>query len=119
MICYESRPGRHYIGGQFVMNDGRDGNYRMIPDRWLHGAKIEEDGKILKLFYSSCTIEISGFRLKKIYEDTVEGRLGKITIANPSDDMEAAKAAKEPFVTNIVHIPMNPEAASDLERGNQ
>ena len=53
MICYESRQGRHYIGGQFVKNDGRYGNYRMISDRWLHGANIEEDDKILKLFYSS------------------------------------------------------------------
>ena len=114
MNCYETRPGKHYIGGQFVTNDG---SFRMIPDRWIHGAKMEEDGKILRLFYSSCTIEISGLRLKKIYDDTVEGRLGKVIIADPPDDMNAAETTNDPYVTNIIHIAMRPESANDLSKG--
>ena len=112
MNCYESRPGRHYIGGDFA---GNDGSYRLIPDRWLHEAKIESDGNTLRLFYSKCTIEIFGFRLKKIYDDTLMGRLGKVTIADPSDDIEASEATEEPFVTNIIHLAILPEAANDLE----
>jgi len=114
MKCYDSRPGKHYIGGEFAVNDG---SYRLIPDRWLHEAKIESDGNTLRLFYSNCTVVISGFRLKTIYDDTVMGRLGKVTIADPSDDIEVAEATEEPFVTNITHIAILSEAANDL-RGN-
>ena len=115
MRCYETRPGRHYLGGQFVLNDGSS---HMIPDRWIHEAKIDEDGKRLRLLYSSCTIEVSGFRLKKIYVDAVEGRLGKVTIADPPDNIEAAETTEDPFVTNIIYLAMRPESASNLERGN-
>ena len=112
MKCYTTRPGKHYIGGEFFTCDGI---IRMIPDRWLHEAKIENDGKILRLCYSKSTIEISGFRLHKIYEDTVTGRLGIVSISDPADDMEAAEATDEPFVTDIVHLAVLPESASDLE----
>ena len=115
MNCYEPRLGKHYIGGEFIMGNGI---FRMIPDKWLHEAKIEHDGNKLRLCYSSCTIEITGYRLEKIYRDTVEGKLGKVIIADPSDDMEAANSTEEPFVTNIVHMVTLPGASTDLERNN-
>jgi hypothetical protein len=116
MDCYISRDGaKAAVGGQFITDDG---SYRMIPDRFLHEALINHDDTMLMLYYRSWTIKIAGFRLRKVYEDTVDGRLGKITIADPADDMETAEAAETPFVTNITHFFMSPEAANDLERNN-
>lgn len=107
MNCYVTRDGtKAAIGGQFETHDG---SYRMIHDRLLYEAIINDNGTELKLLYATWTIEISGYRLKKIYEDTVEGRLGKVSIADPSDDIEAikaAEAAKVPFVTTITHLSM-------------
>jgi hypothetical protein len=119
MNCYITRDGtKAAIGGQFNANDG---SYRMIPDRWLHEAKINDDGTALILRYSTWTIEISGCQLKKIYDDTAEGRLGKVIIAVPSDDIEAeeaAKAAGVPFVKTITHISIRQKAANDTEQND-
>ena len=111
MSCYTSR-NSNYIGGIFNMADG---SRRVIPDHWLHDALIERGAALLRLCYSSCTMEIRGKRLDKIFDDAALGRIGTIAINVPADDVEAANSTDSPFVTSIIHVPMSPLAAYDLE----
>ena len=112
MSCYKSRTAP-YVGGIFIAGDG---SRRVVPDQWLHEAKIE-DG-LLRLCYSSCTMEVRGRRLDRIFDDAVLGRLGTVTAYVPLDDANASDAVSGPFVTSIVYVPMSPLAASDLERSD-
>jgi len=111
MNCYSTRIGRHYVGGIFITSDGFR---RMIPDDELKEAKFEDN--ILRLNYSTCVMEVSGYRLEKIFDDATIGKLGTLTVAVPADNPEAANdAADLPFITSIIHIAMTPQAASDME----
>ena len=103
----------NYIGGIFIMADG---SRRVVPDQWLHEAILDKGASLLRLCYSSCTMEIRGKRLDKIFEDTSFGKIGTVTVNIPADDAKAANATNSPFVTSIIHVPMSPLAASDLER---
>ena len=111
MKCYSTRIGQHYVGGIFITSNGFR---RMIPDDELKEVKLEDN--VLRLIYSSCLMEISGYRLDGIFDDATIGKLGTLTVAVPADDTEAAKATDGPFITSIVYLTMTPEAASDLER---
>jgi hypothetical protein len=110
MSCYKPRSS-HYIGGVFI---SADSSCRVVPDQWLHEATLEKGSSLLRLCYSSCTMEIRGRRLDKIFEDATLGRLGTITVNVPADDNKAAASTSGPFVTSIVHVPISPLAASDL-----
>ena len=105
----------NYIGGIFITADG---SRRVIPDHWLHYATLEDDSTLLRLCYSSCTMEVRGRRLDKIFEDASFGRIGTIAVNVPADDAKAVNATSSPFVTSIIHVPMSPLAASDLERSD-
>ena len=112
MSCYKPRTSP-YIGGVFI---SADSSCRVVPDQWLHDATLENSSTLLRLCYSSCTMEIRGRQLTKIFEDASLGRLGTITVHVPADDSKASNAAGIPFVSSIIHLPMSPLAASDLAR---
>jgi hypothetical protein len=105
----------NYVGGIFI---SANGSRRVIPDQWLHEAILEKGSALLRLCYSSCTMEIRGKRLDKIFEDAALSKIGTITVKVPADDAKAINAASSPFVTSIIHVPMSPLAASDLERSD-
>ena len=112
MKCYSARIGAHFTGGIFITSDGFR---RMIPDVCLNEAKLEDN--LLRLKYSSCVMEVSGYRLEKIFDDAAIGKLGTLTVAVPADNPDVADAKDAPFITSIIHIAMTPQAASDMERG--
>ena len=56
--CYESRYLKS-IGGIFI---SADGSRRTIPDCYLHSAKLKSDSTLLRLSYSSCVVDIIGYR---------------------------------------------------------
>ena len=114
MSCYKPRTSP-YIGGVFI---SADSSCRIVPDQWLHDATLEKGSCLLRLCYSSCTMEIRGRRLDKIFEDATLGKLGTITVNVPADDKIAAVSTNSPFVMSIVHVPISPLAASELERSD-
>jgi len=109
--CYESRSSNS-IGGVFI---SANGSCRVIPDHYLNSMKLQNDSTLLRFCYSSCVIDISGYRLDSIYNDATIGKLGVIKVARPADDRKAADAKNSPFVTNIIHVPMPSVEAFDLE----
>ena len=109
--CYISRESKR-IGGIFI---SADGSRRTIPDIYLNNATLDSDSTLLRLSYSSCTVDISGYRLYSIYKDVVSGRLGTVTVQNPAD-AESYAFDINPIVTGIVFINMSPDAAFDMER---
>jgi len=111
MKCYSTRIGTHFVGGIFITSDG---NRRMIPDDCLNEARLEDN--VLRLNYSSCTMEVSGYRLEKIFDDAAIGKLGTLTVAVPADAPDATDAPDWPFITSIIHIAMTPQVAGDIER---
>jgi len=108
--CYESREIKR-IGGIFI---SADGSCRTIPDIYLNNATLDSDSTLLRLSYSSCTVNISGYRLDSIYKDVVSGRLGTVIVPNPAD-AEPYAFDINPIVTSIVFINMSPKAAFDME----
>ena len=111
MSSYKSRTS-NCIGGIFIAGDG---SYLLIPDQWLHDAKLLKDSALLRLCYSSCVVEISGYRLDKIFDDATAGKLGTLKAQISAADKKALNATNSPFITGIIHAPMSPVAASDLE----
>ena len=111
MSCYEQRY-TSCIGGMFIFADG---SRRVIPDHYLYSAKIQSDATLLRLSYSSCVVDIYGYHLSAIYNDVIIGKLGVVKVAGPADDGKVASAKCRPFVTNIIYVPMSPDAAADLE----
>ena len=111
--CYESRYLKS-IGGIFI---SADGTRRTIPDCYLHSAKLQSDSTLLRLSYSSCIVDIIGYRLTAIYNDVVIGKLGTVAVSKPAD-AESASAKNAPYVTSIVYLNMSPGAAFDLESRN-
>ena len=108
--CYESRYLKS-IGGIFI---SADGTRRTIPDCYLHSAKLQSDSTLLRLSYSSCVVDIIGYRLNTIYNDVAIGKLGTVAVSKPAD-VESAKAKNAPYVTSIVFINISPGTAFDLE----
>jgi hypothetical protein len=78
--CYTNRASLRstLTGGLFISGDG---SRRIIPDHWLMQAELIEGGRLLRLNYSFCTIEISGQCLDPIFEDAGVGKLGAILAA--------------------------------------
>jgi hypothetical protein len=109
--CYKSR-GSNCIGGIFITADG---NSRIIPDHYLNSAKLQGDSTLLRLSYSSCVVDIYGYRLDSVYNDVVIGKLGTVIVPNPAD-AKSDTAENITIVTSIVYVNMSPNAAIDLER---
>jgi hypothetical protein len=59
-------------------------------------------------------MEISGYRLDKIFYDAAIGKLGTLEVCIPADN-KAAYTAECPVITSILHVPMSAVSASDLE----
>ena len=108
--CYQSRNLKS-IGGIFISSDG---SCRTIPDHYLHSAKLQSDSALLRLSYSSCVVDIIGYRLTAIYNDVVIGKLGTVAVHNPAD-VKSRIASNVPYITSIVYLNMSPGAAFDLE----
>ncbi len=66
------------IGGVFVTACGVS---RLIPDQWLAQAELLERGRLVRLSYTFCTIEVAGQCLDRIFEDAGIGKLGAVQVA--------------------------------------
>jgi hypothetical protein len=74
--CYFPRSSQpSAIGAVFVTVDGVR---RLIPDHWLAQAELSEHGRLLRLIYGCCTIEVAGQHLETLFQDAKVGRLGMI-----------------------------------------
>ena len=74
--CYLPRSSeRSVIGAVFVTIGGVR---RFIPDHFLAEAELSEQGRLLRLTYTCCTVEVAGQRLEVLFEDAIVGRLGTI-----------------------------------------
>jgi hypothetical protein len=82
---------------------------RFIPDHFLAEAELSEQGRLLRLIYAFCTVEVAGHRLEVLFEDAIVGRLGTI-LQSPS----ALVPRDQPWVSSIVAIV--PAADSRLDR---
>ncbi len=78
--CYTPRTSLRsaLTGGLFI---SADGSRRIIPDHWLIQAELLQDGRLLRLSYSFCTIEVSGQGLDPIFQDVGIGKLGAVQAA--------------------------------------
>jgi hypothetical protein len=102
--CYtpraSSRSGQ--LGGLFVLGDG---SQRLLPDHWLVQAELLDDARMLRLTYTSCSIEVAGRGLTPIFDDACTGKLGTIRVA-PSQPAPADSL----WVTSIIIVfPAPPE----------
>ncbi len=109
--CYTPRAKMHSspIGGFFISGDGAT---RVIPDHWLTMAELSEGGRLLRLNYTFCSIEIAGECLDPILEDVGIGKLGTVQVAPPDAVPEG-----HPWVTSIIVImsAAPPEVPSERE----
>jgi hypothetical protein len=71
------------IGGVFVTACGLS---RLIPDQWLAQAELLERGRLVRLSYTFCTIEVAGQCLDRIFEDAGIGKLGAVQVAPPQEE---------------------------------
>jgi len=83
--CYTSRTSLRSasIGGVFITAGGVS---RLIPDRWLAQAELLERGRLVRLSYTFCTIEVTGQCLDRIFEDAGIGKLGAVQVAPPEEE---------------------------------
>ena len=72
--CYVSRASLRSasIGGVFISG----GVSRLIPDHLLTQAELLERGRLVRLSYTFCIIEVTGQSLDPIFEDARIGKLG-------------------------------------------
>jgi hypothetical protein len=71
------------IGAVFVTPCGVS---RLIPDQWLEQAELLERGRLVRLSYTFCTIEVTGQSLDRIFEDAGIGKLGAVQVAPPQEE---------------------------------
>jgi hypothetical protein len=104
--CYTPRASLRSasIGGMFIFADG---TRRVVPDHWLTEASLLEGGRLVRLIYTFCTIEVAGRRLDPIFEDASIGKLGAIQAASSKIFPDA-----DLWVSSIVMIaaPAPPES---------
>src|SRR2546426_11001380 len=87
--CYFPRSSQpSAIGAVFVTADGVR---RLVPDHWLAQAELSENGRLLRLIYSCCTIEVAGQDLGALFQDATVGRMGMIlegpAVSMPGDQL--------------------------------
>ncbi len=97
------------VGGLFVLAGGVK---RVIPDQWLVQAELLQNGRLLRLSYTFCTIEVAGQNLDPIFEDASIGKLGAIQAAPPQE-----VPGGQPCVTSIIVVAAGPQSASEFEEG--
>jgi hypothetical protein len=95
------------IGAVFVTAGG---DRRFLPDRFLIEAELSEQGRLLRLIYIGCTVEVAGQRLDALFEDAVVNRLGTILQAPP-----ASAPRHQIWVSSIIAI-VPAAADSKLDR---
>src|SRR5438445_12214120 len=80
--CYFSRSSQPTaIGPVFVIADGSG---RVIPDHWFVRAELSEKGRLLRLVYNGCTIEVAGQGLEVLFEDATMPQLGTVRQRPPT-----------------------------------
>ena len=79
--CYLPRSSERSAFGAVFVTIG--GVRRFIPDHFLTEAELSEQGRLLRLIYACCTVEVAGQRLEVLFEDAIVGRLGTI-VQGPS-----------------------------------
>ena len=95
--CYFPRSSQpKAMGPVFVMADGVR---RVIPDHWLLRAELSEKGRLLRLVYTGCTIEVAGQGLEVLFEDATTGQLGTIFQGPP-----ATVPRSQPWVSSLVAV---------------
>jgi hypothetical protein len=107
----ESAPSRSSqpsaIGAVFVTADGLR---HLIPDHWLAQAELAGLGRLLRLLYSCCTIEVAGRQLEPLFQDALVGWLGMIlegpAVSMPGDQLWA----------NIILVIARADAVPAFER---
>jgi hypothetical protein len=100
--CYVSRTSLRsaLLGPVIALGDGVQ---RIIPDPWFRQAELLREGRLLRLHYTFCVIEIAGQKLGAIFEDASAGHLGFLQAAHGEPKPEG-----ELWITGITVI----EAAS-------
>ena len=108
--CYVSRSSQHArIGAVFVTPEGLR---RMVPDHWLAQAELLEQGRLLRLIYTHCTMEVAGQHLEPLFEDAVAGRLGTVCQSNSQ-----SQPSDGPWVGSLVALAAG-EAVPARQRGS-
>jgi hypothetical protein len=109
--CYSSRASLRsaLVGGMFILAGGTK---RVIPDQWLVQAELLQNGRLLRLSYTFCAIEVAGQNLDPIFEDASLGKLGAIQAA-PSE----GEPPGQPCVTSIIVVAAGAQSASEFEEG--
>ena len=87
--CYFPRSSQpSVIGAVFVTADGVR---HLIPDHWLAQAELSEHGRLLRLIYSCCTVEVAGQHLETLFQDALVDRVGVIlegpAVSMPGDQL--------------------------------
>jgi hypothetical protein len=78
-----------------------DGTRRVLAHIYFAQAKLMDNATSLKLYYTFCSVEVSGERLNNIFDDITSGRMGVI-----SKDADYSVSLKsEPLITNIIYLP--------------
>ena len=104
--CYLPRSSEHTaIGAVFVTAHGMR---RLIPDHCLAKVELSEQGRLLRLTYTCCTVEVAGQRLEALFEDAIVGRLGTI-LQSPSTRVQP----DQPWVGSIMAIVTAADSRSD------
>ena len=80
--CYLPRSSQTAAIGAVFVTAG--GVRRFLPDHSLLEAELSERGRLLRLTYTCCTVEVAGQRLEVLFEDAIVGRLGTIFQALPA-----------------------------------
>lgn len=109
--CYSSRASLRsaLVGGMYVLAGGAK---RVIPDQWMVQAELLQNGSLLRLSYTFCTIEVAGRNLDAIFEDASVGKLGAIQPAPPD-----ASPDGQPWITSIVVVAGGAQPGSEFEGG--
>jgi hypothetical protein len=95
------------IGGLFGLPDG---SRHAVPDHWLAQATLLHVGRLLRLNYTFCTVEIAGQGLDPIFEDASIGKIGAVQVA-PPDSMPGGQL----WVTSIIVFAPSPSPESQFE----
>jgi hypothetical protein len=108
--CYTPRTSLRsaMAGGLFISTEG---TRRFIPDHWLTQAELLRGSRLLRLSYSSFTIEVTGQSLDPIFEDACIGKLGAIQ-AVPAGETPGGRL----WVTSIVMIAFPESLSSEFDK---
>jgi hypothetical protein len=109
--CYRTRAllRSASTGGFFRLQDG---SRHMIPDHWLAQASLLQGGRLLRLNYTFCIVEIAGEGLEPIFEDAAIGKIGAVQAAPSETEPEEL-----PWVSGILVFSPSASPDSQFEAG--